>query len=239
MFHGHPSPWRYPEKRAHELDAAGRIYVPRNGGVPRLKRYLHEHPGIVPGSIWTDIPPVQSHAKERVGYSTQKPLVILDRIIKASSNPGDLVLEPFCGCATALVAAERLKRKWVGIDLSEKAVELVRMRLRDVSPSAETSPLFDKVVHRTDLPRRIDRGAIPDYRTHKHTLYGRQEGACGGCRTMFPFRNMTVDHVVPQSKGGDDHLDNLQLLCGACNSMKGTGSQAEFVAKLRRERLRT
>lgn len=139
MFHGHPSPWRYPEKRAHELDAAGRIYVPRNGGVPRLKRYLHEHPGIVPGSIWTDIPPVQSHAKERVGYSTQKPLVILDRIIKASSNPGDLVLEPFCGCATALVAAERLKRKWVGIDLSEKAVELVRMRCRQPRRPARCS----------------------------------------------------------------------------------------------------
>ena len=113
-FHGHIGPWRYPEARARELDAAGRIYVPRNGGVPRLKRYLHEHQGVVPGSIWTDIPPVQSHSGERTGYPTQKPLALLERIIRASSNEGDFVFDPFCGCATTLVAAEKLSRNWGG-----------------------------------------------------------------------------------------------------------------------------
>lgn len=68
----------------------------------------------------------------------------------------------------------------------------MKLRLRDVAPSAETSPLFDKVVHRTDLPRRTDWGPVPYYRTHKHTLYGRQEGVCGGCRTMFPFRRPSI-----------------------------------------------
>jgi len=80
------------------------------------------------------------------------------------------------------------------------------------------------------------RAALPH---RKHTLFGRQESVRAGCRIMFPFRNMTIDHVVPQAKGGTDHLDNLQLLCNACNSMKGTRTQAEFIARLMRERIRT
>ncbi len=94
------------------------------------------------------------------------------------------------------------------------------------------------MVHRTDIPRRTDLGIPPSYRIHKHTLYGRQEGVCGDCGILFPFRNLTVDHVVPRAKGGSDHLDNLQLLCGACNSMKGTGTQAQLLAKLMAEGIR-
>ncbi len=84
----------------------------------------------------------------------------------------------------------------------------------------------------------IDR-RLPGYRAHKHTLFGRQEGICAGCEIMFPFRNMTIDHVVPCSKGGNDHLDKLQLLRAACNSMKGDRSQPEFIARLTREGIRT
>ena len=75
-------------------------------------------------------------------------------------------------------------------------------------------------------------GKLPPVHTHKHTLYGKQEGVCIGCKIMFPFKNMTIDHIVPQSKGGSDHIDNLQLLCNACNSMKGSKSQEEFLAAL-------
>ncbi len=189
------------------------------------KRYYYPEDGMTPNDWWKDIPSLNSVAKERVGYPTQKPVALLERIIKASSNKDDIVLDPFCGCATTCVAAERLQRHWIGIDISPKAVDLVRVRLE-----AEVG-MFGDVIHRTDIPKRSEK--LPNYRTHKHTLFGKQEGLCNGCQTQFPFRNMTVDHIVPQSQGGTDHEDNLQLLCGACNSTKGQGTQAELLSRLR------
>ena len=214
------------------LDAAGLIYWPPKGSMPAFKRYLSTSQGAAMTDMVLDVPSLAATAKERIGYPTQKPLALLDRIIQTSSNEGDVVLDPFCGCATALVAAERLGREWVGIDLSPLAARLVKSRLE------KEMRLFYDVHHRTDIPRRTDLGALPNYRTHRHTLYGRQEGLCAGCRVMFPFRNMTVDHIVPRAKGGSDHLENLQLLCGACNAKKGTRSHEELVAALEREGLR-
>lgn len=94
--------------------------------------------------------------------------------------------------------------------------------------------MFDDVIPLTALPQRTDLGDLPHYRTHKHTLYGRQEGHCAGCRVLFPFRNFTVDHIVPRDKGGSDHIDNLQLLCGACNSVKGNRPMEYLIAYLER-----
>ena len=176
--------------------------------------------------VW-EIAYLNSQAKEKTGYPTQKPVALLERIIKASSNKDDIVLDPFCGCATTCVAAERLQRHWIGIDISPKAVDLVRVRLEN------EIGMFGDVIHRTDIPRRSER--LLNYRTHKHTLFGKQEGLCNGCRTQFPFRNMTVDHIVPQSQGGTDHEANLQLLCGACNSTKGAGTQAQLIARLKEQ----
>ena len=180
-------------------------------------------------TVWR-IPIINTSSKERVGYPTQKPLALLERIIQASSNPGDVVLDPFCGCATACVAADQLGRKWVGSDISPKAGELVNMRLRQAMGS-----LFHHgyVTARTDIPRRTDIDAPIPYRQNKHVLFGQQEGMCNGCGVMFPFRNFTVDHMVPQSRGGTDHLDNLQLLCGACNSVKGDRPQEHLIARLK------
>ena len=220
-------------ERLDALEQANMLIHTKNGRVPRLKRYLEASPGQVPSNNWTDIPPINSQAKERIGYPTQKPVALLDRIIRASSNEDEMVLDPFCGCATALVAADRLNRQWAGIDLSPLAARLVLKRLRD-----DRGPLFDDVIHREDVPRRTDLGELPNYRTYKHTLYGRQEGVCNGCRMLFPFRNHTVDHVIPQAKGGSDHLDNLQLLCGACNSTKGTNSQEQLIVRLVEQRIR-
>ncbi len=222
-------PNNYEELSVHErldaLDAAGLIYWPPKGRVPRFKRYLSTSKGRKVHDVITDIRPVASKSKERVGYPTQKPIALLERIIKASSNQGDIVLDPFCGCATTCVAAERLQRHWIGIDISPKAVDLVRVRLEN------EVGLLGKVIHRTDIPKRSEK--LPNYRTHKHTLFGKQEGLCNGCRTQFPFRNMTVDHIVPRSQGGTDHENNLQLLCGACNSTKGQGTQAELISRLK------
>ena len=222
--------WRWTRKRMQEAYEQGLVVQQRPGAVPRFKRYLDEMKGNPVDTIWDDVKPVQAQSKERVGYPTQKPLALLDRIIRASSNEGDVVLDPFAGCATACVAAERLHRQWVGIDISEKAAELVQVRVRQIDLD-----LFHdfEPIRRTDIPRRTDQGPLPSYRTHKHQLFGKQEGTCGGCKTLFPFRNFTIDHIVPQSKGGSDHMDNLQLLCGACNSTKGTDTQAELIVKLK------
>ena len=185
-----------------------------------------------PDDVITHIQPVAPSSRAiRLGYPTQKPLELLLDIIASSSKQGDVVLDPFCGCATACVAAEDLKRQWVGIDLSSKAAELVIQRF---SGTKQLTLLANRIIHRTDIPQRTDLGRLPNYRTHKHTLFGEQEGLCAGCCHPFPFRNFTIDHIVAQSRGGTDHLDNLQLLCNACNSMKGTRSQAEFRAELKR-----
>ena len=204
---------RYQDKR---VKATGKYY-----------RYYLDRPKI-PEDWWIGINSIQSQAAERVGYPTQKPLSLLERIIKASSNEGDVVLDPFAGCATACVAAEKLHRQWVGIDISKKAVDLVQVRIRQLDLFSNFTP-----VKRFDVPKRTDVGKLPNYRTQKHVLYGKQEGHCSGCNTMFNFRNFSVDHIVPKSKGGTDHLDNLQLLCGACNSLKGDRPQAYLVAKLK------
>lgn len=119
------------------LDANGLIYWPKIAGVPRLKRYLDQQPGVAIQDMVTDIGPISSQARERLGYPTQKPLALLERILAASSNPGDLVLDPFCGCGTTVHAAQKMDRKWIGIDVTHLAVGLIQRRLRDAFPMAD------------------------------------------------------------------------------------------------------
>ena len=166
--------------------------------------------------VW-EISYLNANAKERVGYPTQKPLALLDRIISASSNPEDVVLDPFCGCATACIAAQGLHREWVGIDISPKAADLVRQRMRD------ELGLFYDGAHRTDIPSRTDLGKLPRYNSPKNRrwLYGEQGGHCAGCAAHFEPRHLEVDHIIARQRGGTHALDNLQLLCGNCNRIKG------------------
>lgn len=122
--------WRLPPESMKKLDTEGRVYYTKNG-VARRKRYLDESEGMKVQDVWTDIQALRSWHAERLGYPTQKPEALLERIIKASSNEGDVVLDPFCGCGTAIAAAESLDRKWIGIDITHIAITLIRHRLRD------------------------------------------------------------------------------------------------------------
>src|SRR5579859_987722 len=134
QWKGHASPpfgWRYSEETMARLDAEGRIWYPDSKDKrPRLKRFLDEMSGVLMGNVWTDIDPINSRAAERLGYPTQKPEALLERIITASSSEGDTVLDPFCGCGTAIAAAQKLNRNWIGIDVTHLAIGLIKSRLR-------------------------------------------------------------------------------------------------------------
>ncbi len=128
--------WAFSRANMQKLEDAGKIYYSRTG-TPRLKQYLDEQLGVHIQSIWDDIPPVTSQAAERLGYPTQKPLKLLERIVTTSSNPGDVVLDPFCGCGTAIAAAQKLERRWIGIDVTHLSVALMKYRLQDMFPGVE------------------------------------------------------------------------------------------------------
>ena len=181
--------------------------------------------GVRAGDVWL-IPVINSQAKERTGYPTQKPLALYRRIVEACSVEGDMVLDPFCGCATTCIAAQDLGRQWAGIDVAGKAIDLTKMRLR------KELGLFANPIHRTDIPLRTDLGKLPRPASHKMTLYGEQAGNCEGCGEHFQIQHLEIDHIIPRSKGGTDHIENLQLLCGSCNKIKGNRGMEYLRAKL-------
>jgi len=128
-----PNGWRYSKETMQKLDTEGLIWYPNDKAKrPRLMRYLDEMPGTLVTTVWTDINPINSQAQERLGYPTQKPLALLERIIQASSNEGDLILDPFCGCGTAVAAAQKLNRHWAGIDVTHLSISLMKYRLNDM-----------------------------------------------------------------------------------------------------------
>jgi site-specific DNA-methyltransferase (adenine-specific) len=123
--------WRWTKERMQKAYEKGLVVQPRPGAVPRLKRYLDEQRGRPIGDVWTDIPPINSQAAERLGYPTQKPERLLERIVRMTTAEGDLVLDPFCGCGTTIAVAQRLHRDWLGIDITHLAVSLIKYRLHD------------------------------------------------------------------------------------------------------------
>lgn len=230
-FHGIYPPyttgWRLKEDRMEEEYANGNIVI-RDGKVER-RSYAKNYKGVTPGNLWNEKEMVlAAKSKERNKYPTQKPIALLQRIIKASSNPGDIVFDPFCGCATTCIASELEDRQWVGIDISRKAAELIEDRMiKEVG-------LFFQGVHRSDNPKRTDLGKIISYNStkNKRYLYGAQGGYCNGCEHHFELRHFTIDHIIAKANSGIDHISNLQLLCNSCNSLKGTKSQEELLVLL-------
>lgn len=232
-------------RRYDKIDENGkRFKIYKNKDGSERRSYLKEDRGASMRSVWTDVPSFQkvNNTGEYTGYPTQKPLLLLERIIAASSNEGDIVLDPFCGCATACVAAEKLQRQWIGIDISPSAEVITKLRLEEASEQgALFSPIqMSDVTVTSDVPQRTDNAEelaiqeqLPTYQTHKSELFGKQEGRCNGCQYEFHYRNLSVDHIIPRSEGIDNRIENLQLLCTSCNSMKGTGTQAELIQKLK------
>jgi site-specific DNA-methyltransferase (adenine-specific) len=151
---GFPSPplgWRYSRETMAKLDEEGRIAYPSSlSKRPQLKRYLEQSSGVLMGNVWTDIFPINSQAKERLRYPTQKPEALLERILKASSNEGDVILDPFCGCGTTVQVAQRLNRRWRGIDITHLAINLIKNRLTDTF-GEEIKQTYEVIGEPTDV----------------------------------------------------------------------------------------
>jgi DNA modification methylase len=200
--------WRYSRERMRELHEQGRIVQTAPGRVPQYKRYLDEMPGVSLQNDWSDIEPLSGASQERLGYPTQKPLALLERIIAASSNEGDVVLDPFCGCGTAVHAAERLGRRWIGIDVTHLAIALIEKRMQAAFPGlrfrVEGTP--------KDLASARDLAARDKYQFQwwasslmdAMPYGGRRKGADGGVDGIIYFKpdGKRTEQALLSVKGG-------------------------------------
>ncbi len=238
-----PSGWRVSKERLEAEYQDGKVVVHSNGRLER-RRFFDPEKGKKIGSIWTDIQPPAG--EESTGYPTQKPLALYERIIKASSNPGDIVLDAFCGCATTCVAAEKLARQWIGIDIWDGAHDVTIDRLKKegfLSTSDDARQDLIVTEGKIDYVKtpfiRTDGGseAVPfletlmkEYDDREHDPYTNTEKKeklleqygpyCQGCGINLPGRYFELDHIRPRSDGGSNLLRNRTLLCGPCNKLK-------------------
>jgi hypothetical protein len=217
-----PNGWRFSRETMAKLDAEGRIWYPSSTSKrPRLKRYLDEMSGTAVGNVWTDIPPINSQAQERLGYPTQKPLALLERIITASSDPDDVVLDPFCGCGTAIDAAQRLGRQWIGIDITHLAVNLIRHRMKDAYGD---DAVFDVIGEPTDLAGARDLAASDPYQFQWWALglvgarpVEQKKGADRGIDGRLLFHDEQggeTKQVILSVKAGHIHRNHVHELRG-------------------------
>jgi DNA modification methylase len=217
--------WRFSKEKMDELVGQGRVVQTAPGNVPMQKRYLDEMPGVVVQDIWTDLKPIAAQAAERLGYPTQKPEALLERIIKGSSNPGETVLDPFCGCGTTIAAAQKLDRRWIGIDITYLAIGLVERRLKDtfgpdVASSWKVIGEPRTIADAEELARR-DRYQFQwwaldqiDARPKEST---RKKGADQGVDGIINFQESpggTVRTILVQVKSGHVHRDDVATLKG-------------------------
>ncbi|WP_226661173.1 DNA methyltransferase [Alteriqipengyuania lutimaris] len=207
-FLGVTKVWRWTRERMQKAYEEGRVVQSGPGKVPRFKRYLDEQKGMALTSVWTDIHPINSQAQERLGYPTQKPLALLERIIAASSNEGDVVLDPFCGCGTALDAAENLGRKWIGIDVTHLAINLIEQRMKDSHPDAqfvvkgrpESLSGAEELAKRA--PHEFEKWIVP--KLDGHLFEGGRKGADGGIDGFIYFKpdGKKTEKAILSVKGG-------------------------------------
>jgi DNA modification methylase len=206
--------WAYLPSVLEKLDAAGKVHWPKaKNGMPRLKQYLDTMPGVPLQDVWTDIRPLHNLAEERLGYATQKPVALLERMIRSSSNEGDVILDPFCGCGTAVHAAQRLKRKWIGIDITHLAISLIEKRLNDAFPGIA----YEVYGTPKDLEGARDLAARDKYQFQWWAVSlvkavpfaGKKKGADTGIDGLIYFKNfrdgkITTEKVIVSVKGGEN-----------------------------------
>jgi adenine specific DNA methylase Mod len=204
--------WRYSKKKMEELIREERVVQTKPGTVPAYKRYLDEMPGVSLQDIWTDLNPIAAQANERLGYPTQKPVALLERVISSSSNEGDVILDPFCGCGTTIHAAQKLNRHWIGIDVTHLAISLIEKRLNDAFPGITYE------VHGTpkDLGGARDLAVRDKYQFQWWAVSlinavpfgGKKKGADTGIDGVIYFkdfesRNVTTERIIVSVKGGE------------------------------------
>jgi DNA modification methylase len=218
--------WAYSRENMESFDREGRLVYTKSG-MPEYKRYLDEMPGNPIGDLWSDIPPINSQAQERLGDPTQKPEALLERIISASSHPGDVILDPFCGCGTAIVAAEKLGRAWVGIDITHHAIRLVKDRLAERFPGIN----YEVIGEPKDLAgaRALARqnryqfqwwalSLIPHAKPHGDKKKGKDKGIDG--LVYFPIGKGRHGRAVIQVKSGKVGPNHIRDLKGTMEREK-------------------
>jgi len=220
-YKGATSLWRCPLETMKRLDDEGRIHFTNRGGL-RRKLYLDELPGVPCQALWDDISPINSQAKERLGYPTQKPQALLERIIEASSNEGDVVFDPFCGCGTTIHAAEALKRSWIGIDITHLAIALIKKRLDDAfgELSITTRGLPTSYAGAMELAR-VDKHqfelwvvGLLSAQPYKGGRKGADTGIDGYLRYKYITKEQEIKHgtAIIEVKGGQTGVKDIRNL---------------------------
>lgn len=223
--------WRWTKERMQQAYDAGLIVQKAPGRVPRVKRYLDEQRGKPVSDVWIDIPPVNSQAAERLGYPTQKPLALLERLISLTTEPDDIVLDPFCGCGTTVDAAQRLGRKWIGIDITYFAIDLIVKRLKDVYKDQQ--PPIEETFEVTGIPKDIEgaeklfvqnhfefeRWAVTKVDARPKAKPGGDKGVDGVRRFQLPGKSQ-FGKIIVSVKGGNYGPSDVRDLAGTLDHQK-------------------
>ena len=220
--------WAYSEAKMAAFIREGRVIQTRPGAVPQLKNYLDEMPGVPVQSLWDDLPVINNRSKEWLGYPTQKPFGLLERVIAASSNEGDTILDAYCGCGTTVAVAQQLKRNWIGIDITYQSIALVLRRLEDTFGAAVRAgivtdgiprdmPSAVALAHKQDdrLRKEFEKWAVLTY-TNNRAVINEKKGADAGIdgRAWFKTGRTDTAKIIFQVKSGGVRRSDIATLRG-------------------------